>query len=48
MTFCRLLNNWLDFPDQDKMTLKADIKYKSNWQQGGLKSEPCASSLNKI
>jgi len=21
------------------MTLKADIKYKSNWQQGGLKSK---------
>lgn len=26
-----------DFPDQGKMQLKADIKYKSNWQQGALK-----------
>ncbi|KZT70940.1 hypothetical protein DAEQUDRAFT_666983 [Daedalea quercina L-15889] len=27
----------VDFPDQEKMTLNADIKYKSNWQQGALK-----------
>jgi len=27
----------VDIPDQEKMTLKADIKYKSNWQQGALK-----------
>ena len=26
-----------DIPDQEKMTLSADIKYKSNWQQGALK-----------
>lgn len=26
-----------DFPDQEKMTLTADIKYKSNGQQGALK-----------
>lgn len=26
-----------DIPDQDKMTLQADIMYKSNWQQGSLK-----------
>lgn len=26
-----------DFPEQEKMTLSADIKYKSNWQQGALK-----------
>ncbi|KAH9832221.1 Mechanosensitive ion channel-domain-containing protein [Rhodofomes roseus] len=26
-----------DFPDQEKMTLTTDIKYKSNWQQGALK-----------
>lgn len=26
-----------DFPDQAKMTLSADIKYKSNWQQGAVK-----------
>jgi hypothetical protein len=39
---------WLDFPEQDKMTLKADIKYKSNWQQGGLKSKIYLSHLNKI
>jgi hypothetical protein len=27
-----------DIPDQQKMTLQADIMYKSNWQQGNLKS----------
>ena len=27
-----------DIPEQEKMTLSADIKYKSNWQQGALKS----------
>jgi hypothetical protein len=26
-----------DIPDQESMTLQADIMYKSNWQQGGLK-----------
>jgi len=26
-----------DIPDQEKMTLQADIMYKSNWQQGALK-----------
>ena len=26
-----------DIPAQGKMVLKADIKYKSNWQQGALK-----------
>lgn len=26
-----------DFPEQEKLTLTADIKYKSNWQQGALK-----------
>ena len=26
-----------DIPDQEKMTLKAEIMYKSNWQQGALK-----------
>jgi len=26
-----------DFPDQEKMTLSADIKYKSNGQQVALK-----------
>ncbi|KAI0092959.1 Mechanosensitive ion channel-domain-containing protein [Irpex rosettiformis] len=29
----------VDIPEQSKMTLKADIKYKSNWQQGALKSK---------
>ncbi|KAJ7497312.1 Mechanosensitive ion channel-domain-containing protein [Mycena latifolia] len=29
----------LDFPDQEKMTLQADIKYKSNGQQGALKAK---------
>ncbi|KAI0280986.1 Mechanosensitive ion channel-domain-containing protein [Russula aff. rugulosa BPL654] len=28
----------LDIPDQGKMTLQADIMYKSNWQQGALKT----------
>ncbi|QRV94149.1 transporter, small conductance mechanosensitive ion channel (MscS) family protein [Ceratobasidium sp. AG-Ba] len=28
-----------DIPDQEKMTLKADILYKSNWQQGALKTK---------
>ncbi|KAF8577750.1 hypothetical protein K439DRAFT_1417934 [Ramaria rubella] len=27
----------VDIPDQEKMSLTADIKYKSNWQQGALK-----------
>ena len=26
-----------DIPDQEKMSLSADIKYKSNWQQGAMK-----------
>ncbi|KAJ7218050.1 Mechanosensitive ion channel-domain-containing protein [Mycena pura] len=29
----------VDFPDQEKMTLSADIKYKSNGQQGALKAK---------
>ncbi|KAJ7770227.1 Mechanosensitive ion channel-domain-containing protein [Mycena maculata] len=29
----------VDFPDQEKMTLQADIKYKSNGQQGALKAK---------
>ncbi|KAH8995736.1 hypothetical protein EDB92DRAFT_1933964 [Lactarius akahatsu] len=28
----------VDIPDQEKMTLKAEIMYKSNWQQGALKA----------
>jgi len=28
-----------DFLDQERMTLTADIKYKSNWQQGALKAQ---------
>jgi len=28
----------VDIPDQEKMTLQADIMYKSNWQQGALKT----------
>lgn len=28
-----------DFPEQEKLTLTADIKYKSNWQQGSLKAK---------
>ncbi|GJJ06093.1 hypothetical protein Clacol_000282 [Clathrus columnatus] len=30
----------LDIPGQSKMTLSADIKYKSNWQHGTLKNGP--------
>jgi len=33
----------VDIPEQGKMILKADIMYKSNWQQGSLK----ASRRNK-
>ncbi|KDQ53484.1 hypothetical protein JAAARDRAFT_209850 [Jaapia argillacea MUCL 33604] len=29
----------LDIPDQEKMALKVDIKYKSNFQQGALKAK---------
>ncbi|KAI0769601.1 Mechanosensitive ion channel-domain-containing protein [Trametes elegans] len=29
----------VDIPGQEKMTLKADIKYKSNWQQGALQAQ---------
>jgi hypothetical protein len=29
----------VDFPDQEKMTLTADIKYKSNWQQDGMRAK---------
>ena len=42
-------------PGQEKLTLRADIKYKSNWQQGTLKAQRrnkwvCAlkSSLAKL
>lgn len=45
----------VDIPGQEKMTLRADIKYKSNWQQGALKATRrnkwvCAlkSSLQKV
>jgi len=31
------LNKPLDFPNQESLSLKADIKYKGNWQQGALK-----------
>lgn len=31
----------IDIPEQAKMTLKVDIKYKSNWQQGALKGMDC-------
>lgn len=33
------LTGHTDFSDQDKMTLSADIKYKSNAQQGALKGK---------
>ncbi|KAI0305411.1 hypothetical protein B0F90DRAFT_1808688 [Multifurca ochricompacta] len=29
----------VDIPDQEKMTLKAEIMYKSNWQHGSLKGK---------
>ncbi|CDO72761.1 hypothetical protein BN946_scf184994.g14 [Trametes cinnabarina] len=45
----------VDIPGQEKMTLRADIKYKSNWQQGTLKAQRrnkwiCAlkASLTKV
>ncbi|KAL1942695.1 hypothetical protein VTO73DRAFT_4935 [Trametes versicolor] len=31
--------NVVDIPGQEKMTLRADIKYKSNWQQGTLRAQ---------
>jgi small-conductance mechanosensitive channel len=37
---------WLDFPDQGKMSLKADIKYKSNWQHGALKCKPSSRTTS--
>ena len=44
-----------DMPAQEKLVLRADIKYKSNWQQGTLKAQRrnkwiCAlkSSLTKL
>lgn len=33
-----------DFPEQEKMTLSADIKYKSNAQQGALKGALIAAA----
>ncbi|OBZ67098.1 putative MscS family protein C2C4.17c [Grifola frondosa] len=45
----------VDMPGQEKMTLRSDIKYKNNWQQGALKAQRrnkwiCAlkSSLEKV
>lgn len=35
----------LDIPAQEKMTLKAAIMYKSNWQQGSLRGLPLSLSL---
>ncbi|EIN11813.1 hypothetical protein PUNSTDRAFT_61874 [Punctularia strigosozonata HHB-11173 SS5] len=29
----------VDIPDQEKMSLKVEIKYKSNWQQGALRAK---------
>lgn len=53
---CVMANtNSQDMPGQGKLTLKADIKYKSNWQQGTLKAQRrnkwiCAlkSSMEKL
>ena len=36
----------VDFPDQEKMTLSADIRYKSNWQQGALKGRSTCSNAS--
>ena len=30
----------IDIPGQEKMTLTADIMYKSNWQQGAITGAP--------
>lgn len=35
----------LDFPDQEKLTLTADIKYKSNWQLGAIKGMTSFSNV---
>ena len=37
--------SFIDIPEQTKMTLKVDIKYKSNWQQGALKGTIAALNL---
>jgi hypothetical protein len=36
----------LDFPGQEKLTLTADITYKSNWQQGALKGTVLALNIH--
>ncbi|KAJ3556902.1 hypothetical protein NM688_g1764 [Phlebia brevispora] len=35
----------VDIPDQSMMTLKVDIKYKSNWQQSAIKCRVLASQF---
>jgi small-conductance mechanosensitive channel len=47
--YLRALNHFMspdslrsaDFPEQSKMTLSADIKYKSNFQQAALRGACC-------
>jgi hypothetical protein len=37
-----------DISDQSKMTLRSDIKYKSNWQQAALKGARCFLQASEI
>ncbi|CAE7191361.1 unnamed protein product [Rhizoctonia solani] len=39
LIFFTLFTSLEDIPGQEKMILKADILYKSNWQQGALKTK---------
>ena len=39
---------FIDIPDQEKMTLKVDIKYKSNAQQGSLKGQLVCTSHSEL
>ena len=38
----------VDFPDQEMMTLSADIRYKSNWQQGSVKGKTFLFALSPL
>lgn len=41
-------NKWPDFPNQEKLSLTADIKYKSNWQRTTLKSTQGPARKGKL
>lgn len=37
-----------DIPEQEKMILSSDIKYKSNWQQGSVKGKTFLFALSPL